>query len=84
MKFFKRLFIVVINIIIILWLYSTTYNGESTDFFGLFILSVIFFLLLFNGYAWIMLAVFDILKKFWYVDLLFFIVILFPFSLVFY
>jgi len=48
---YRRFVILLINALILFWLFRIIYNGSNTDFFGIFYLGVLLFIAVYNIYA---------------------------------
>ena len=83
---YRKYLLIAINAIIILWLIKITYFPKiGTDFFGIFFIFVIIFLIIYNLYALFLYKFYPINKQHnILIEFLFIILLLIPFFLVWY
>ncbi len=85
MKFFRRIAIQVINVIVLLWLTKVFFLDGSTDVFGLFFILTLLFLIVYNIYAVVLYNIFfKNANHFYYIEVGFLILLSLPIALLWY
>ncbi len=79
---YRKYLVYAINILVLIWLIKTTYfQPADSDYYGILLIGVIIFILLFNLYCFIVNNFFSEKKLSWFNEILYIPLIFLPFVL---